>query len=1377
MVQFRLNLLEIKCDKSPTKLRAPKFSMRKGRGWAWFFPLYTEIRFRVKIPHWVKLFCTLFCYLQSIVVITRFANPLDLRVWRDTLAPWDYVRAFFFCLTWIFTTTNLLHESMFYFCLLLVVLIAVCVLNSIMAKRRFIPYIFLAFVVYFQQIFCHVMCVPLAFRLACVTEILMVNFNHSALLSFCVLIVTIFLLFIHLYLSSIFLEAFFFCYDSTLDVYEGKFGWFLVSTRIIMAYCAMMYDVVPKNLGEIAFPCVMFLLFVILFCLRAVRRVHLTVGAQYIELGPSFLLPVMTVCEGFYTSRESTWWVVTVAVLSQVALVVILYLLDFFTSKQVTRIFGGFLRRDSVQEFAEYPSFVFGTMVSVLRIISVKRAEPDFFIRFMNMLTDKKKSSQFIEVARFLGLFPSKRRMILTTLKGLNPKWIHNRFMVHMLKKILRSSINNAKEKHIEPLVKLQQQHIIHSHLFWKARQEKRKMAAFVESLSVVHYYKELVHSIRSARDRFPFDPAIVKIESDFYLSACGNFNKGLEARKLAEALEVSRNAIVDPILHPMSINNPRILMYCDEEERSASMVRKEPEKRQIEPQGIRRPISFAARTPPPQQKQESVASILSVSRRAIPLCQYGDFVIAIMILSAYFFTVQPCQSVIMDVVWNSTNYTTDIGNSLVKVTGSLVGSYVLELMNDTNLTGATTKECFAHLIEMVAPLLAFVQEPSATQYAETVLLGNIRYFRDSFRSGLDICTIAENVPNGMREEAEENLAVFDYKARFMHSQMLALDRELSHQFFIVHFAVTAVVVFVVYNFCVLLTIGIQVNSIMKNEDRVIDYMSSNQRKNLLLDNKVEQAWNLLRRYKQKADNSETTESNKPTEEEDTQDRRMSEMLNLDDRAAGHRHWFTTLSLVLPLFYELCMFLVVYQAMIQRTHEIQTTTNTLIGNYKFLNVSAGLIRSTMDVIDNVSESVLPFTQAEEILSTAGPRVSVLYSQNHNFSVGTEHYYVSAQNVTLMLGSDHNASDEYLIRVALPCIIRFNVALLEQVFNPDFLLITQTPSSSGYSFFALVILLGFLFLPLAIAHFKVTTKGFNSLFHFPKEYLSSHKVVDTPTATSTGFPEMVLAVTYVIESDQIYSISNNCQEILRKPSNELIGAEMSATLPLDDTVDGKFRTAKGKRFRFVDQKFDKLTKLLMVEDQTPSGQVDLGELRSFMPRYFASMFCQDQIGKGKAFPLRNSLLIQFRIAATSTTDPLRDIDGKTNAFYSLEIIRVEGSTVTLCTVHDCNVTTAFYVIRDIYDVLLPKDMPLYSAMIEWIDEAELDVSIDGEPYLDMYPDLITPCEQQLYYLPRGMIGISRQVVSRFPQLQGIVLQFNDNVFTVPFQVFAEHFRTF
>ena len=172
--------------------------MKKGRGWAWFFPLYTEIRFRVRIPGWTKWFCTLLCYLQSLVVITRFSNPLTLRDLRSPAAPWDYFKSFFYGLMWIFTTTNLLHESMFYAVLLLVVLVGVCVLNSLVQKRKFIPYSCLAFVVYFQQMFCQVMCIPLAFRVACVTEILLSEYRAAAVLSLCALVVSILLVFVHL---------------------------------------------------------------------------------------------------------------------------------------------------------------------------------------------------------------------------------------------------------------------------------------------------------------------------------------------------------------------------------------------------------------------------------------------------------------------------------------------------------------------------------------------------------------------------------------------------------------------------------------------------------------------------------------------------------------------------------------------------------------------------------------------------------------------------------------------------------------------------------------------------------------------------------------------------------------------------------------------------------------------------------------------------------------------------------------------------------------------------------------------------------------------------------------------------------------------------
>ena len=356
-----------------------------------------------------------------------------------------------------------------------------------------------------------------------------------------------------------------------------------------------------------------------------------------------------------------------------------------------------------------------------------------------------------------------------------------------------------------------------------------------------------------------------------------------------------------------------------------------------------------------------------------------------------------------------------------------------------------------------------------------------------------------------------------------------------------------------------------------------------------------------------------------------------------------------------------------------------------------------------------------------------------------------------------------------------------------MFLPDFQTILATPSSNGYSFFALVVFLGLLCIPLAAAHYKALGKGFNSLFHFPKEYLSSHKVVDTPTKRSTEFPDMVLAVTYVIESDQIYSISDNCKEILGKSPKDLIGAKMSEKLPLDDTGNGEFRRYevvgqrmnKAKRFRVVHQKFDKLMKTLMVEDSTPTVQDGLArELKCFMPKYFADLFCDNKIGQGQKLHLQKSLLIQLRLIDTSVPDALRRIDGKVQEYLWIAMVRAEGSTVSLCTIHDCDLEVGFYVVRDLYDLLTPRtgqNIPLYSVMLDTIQDVDLGVPSTGEPYLDMRPDMISAGEQQLYFLPQGTVGIASTLVDHFPCIQGIVNQFNDRLFVVPFREFIDCFK--
>jgi hypothetical protein len=82
-----------------------------------------------------------------------------------------------------------------------------------------------------------------------------------------------------------------------------------------------------------------------------------------------------------------------------------------------------------------------------------------------------------VEVARCLGVFPSKCEQVLKILKDLHPKSPHLAFTVHLLKKRLRALLSN----HLARFIDFRDHFVKHHHQFWEARRERRWVASLVD--------------------------------------------------------------------------------------------------------------------------------------------------------------------------------------------------------------------------------------------------------------------------------------------------------------------------------------------------------------------------------------------------------------------------------------------------------------------------------------------------------------------------------------------------------------------------------------------------------------------------------------------------------------------------------------------------------------------------------------------------------------------------------------------------------------------------------------------------------------------------------------------------------------------------------
>lgn len=177
-------------------------------------------------------------------------------------------------------------------------------------------------------------------------------------------------------------------------------------------------------------------------------------------------------------------------------------------------------------------------------------------------------------------------------------------------------------------------------------------------------------------------------------------------------------------------------------------------------------------------------------------------------------------------------------------------------------------------------------------------------------------------------------------------------------------------------------------------------------------------------------------------------------------------------------------------------------------------------------------------------------------------------------------------------------------------------------SNGTSFVISTVLLMMTVIHVSFSSSLLLRKAFNSLFHFPDDFLKPPTNISSDNSKSVNekVPQNVLIVTSITESDEIYSVSDNSKEIINRNLNDLISLKMSTTFPRvlnnDDDYEVEFDESsqirefsindkKKKKFRFSTERIGCLTKTVMVEENSRE-KTYMQRLYAFLPPYFADM---------------------------------------------------------------------------------------------------------------------------------------------------------------------------
>lgn len=360
--------------------------------------------------------------------------------------------------------------------------------------------------------------------------------------------------------------------------------------------------------------------------------------------------------------------------------------------------------------------------------------------------------------------------------------------------------------------------------------------------------------------------------------------------------------------------------------------------------------------------------------------------------------------------------------------------------------------------------------------------------------------------------------------------------------------------------------------------------------------------------------------------------------------------------------------------------------------------------------------------------------------------------------------------ESAVHLYMPACLFFSRQLLTDLLYNDLIELTERKYSVDYCFLVLSVLFFFVCFHISYVIQKLLNEGFNSLFHYPESlrkkninekddtkknkklkkiknskniFKFTEKIDDDFYQSIDNFPSSILVLSYVSETDEIYSISDNSQSILQRQPQEFISRKFSQTFPLvsnsksesifsshsenheeeQQTIEIREHLMPDKKskktFRTSSTKMNQIVKIVMIEEtkqnsvlfiplgskpqqnenqglnatavsSAPSMPANpqktesmVNKLTFFLPSSFAKSFNDENVS---AVNYTKCIVIMIRIKNNITFQATEKffsiLNSQVSNYSSINIMKIDGAVVTLSTVSETQPIIPFLFIRDI-----------------------------------------------------------------------------------------------
>lgn len=875
------------------------------------FNLYYLIRMKCPFRSYFNWLVHFIFLVNLSLVFICCTKPSEIFETNKKMTFWGYFLALLLYPPWIFGTQTLLTDSIFFFCICVVPFLIIIYSQAHIKKfsnQKHVNFWCALVIRICQQILTPYCSVPIMFRFSYLIEqvfILKSTEDPNMVLSFVICSLNVCLEVIHTYFASIFLIPIDFVSHSKADYYDGKYMTSLYIVRVILAVVCFELSYIKNTLiAVIVFSSIFVICFLTLY-IRLTYQVHVSPVGHYLEVLPFFVCPFMVIFNYFVHNENYS---LILLLLLFVVFAVLFRFQTRFIIKQCLKTFYPFMGQNKMnlndnnnnnnnnKDFL--PKFFVGSVITVIRTVACEHSDPDCLVRF---LAYQKKSSEVknlytIEVVRFLALFPSRRKECLKELKNVHCKSNFNSFTVFIFKKILKSLDEvESTEKNLVCLNNFYRSFLVHKHLYWVARAKKQVFIASKEALSAAYFFIEVKNEFHYLMKRYTYDSFLHYYYADFCLSACGDFEEYLVECQIARMLdhlfyknnvrsnefvnknsisfsdEFDLNSIVDPLLHPMSVINPKILQFCSTEKTLINLPSAKKNEVMINRQAS---ISSKKKKEKKYEKSSPVATFLTRKKYLIPLLSifhmYVPIALFLYLISELYIKDRYIHSQTYQ-LYNTSNQFLDvfyIASTSVYLpylsyqftrmntkSGDLSFIYNSSIFNNNQ-----TMETFLDLPFNIVNFYSKSQPLSNMTSGALFILE--RYISSNMLRNYTIKTVIDKIPYDLDFFVQTLFNNVYEKVKFMKDHAIILREIYKSNLDSYYFCKVILITICVFAVLSSIVYLIQINIIYRNDRIKIGFLSSEDLFSLFLLQESKKAWELLREFIETSSDATTADGN-----------------------------------------------------------------------------------------------------------------------------------------------------------------------------------------------------------------------------------------------------------------------------------------------------------------------------------------------------------------------------------------------------------------------------------------------------------------------------------------------------------------------------------